>query len=224
MTDLDGYRPISAVLIGLYTALIDRVTSGATSSSILPVGRRSSTQPQHETNHRRHLNTNPVRLVIAMDQTSTPAETHAAMTEHAARLRTLLEGFERAVLATRPPSGNWSAIENIRHALYAEQHHLGRFVPGGLGLSALGLPQGKYAAVTGIDPRTDLKAVFDEWERVHAAASAAVDFDQPRAADQLFRLWRHQQAHGRLAARALSEITGQTVRLPRPRSADKRAG
>src|SRR5262245_30990311 len=93
----------------------------------------------------------------------------AAMTEHAGRLRALLAGFDRTALSTRPPSGDWSAIENVRHVLYAEQHHMGRFVPGRLGLSPLGLPQGKHAAVTGTDPRTDLNAVFDEWERVHAA-------------------------------------------------------
>jgi hypothetical protein len=150
-----------------------------------------------------------------MEQIS-PAAALAAMTEHQTRLRTLLERFERAALATRPPSGDWSAIENIRHLLLAEQHHLGRFVPGGLGRSELGLPQGTFAAVTGIDPRTDLRAVFDELERVHAAACASIDLARPELIDQLPRLWRHQQAHARLAARALRQVTGQAVRLPKP--------
>jgi hypothetical protein len=149
-----------------------------------------------------------------MEQIS-PAEALAAMTEHAARLRTLLERFNSAALATRPPNGDWSAIENIRHVLYAEQHHLGRFVPGGLGLSNLGLPQGKFAAPTRSGSHTDLGAVFDEWERVHTAACAGIDFALPGVADQLPRLWRHQQAHARLAARSLSHVTGQTVRLPK---------
>jgi hypothetical protein len=151
-----------------------------------------------------------------MEQIS-PAAALAAMTEHAARLRTLLERFEPAALAARPPNGDWSAIENIRHVLYAEQHHLGRFVPGGLGLSDLGLPQGRFAAITGSnDPRTDLRVVFDEWERVHAAACVGIDLALPGVADQLPRLWRHQQAHGRLAARSLSQVTGHAVRLPKP--------
>jgi hypothetical protein len=145
----------------------------------------------------------------------TSEEALAAMTEHAGRLRTLLERFDRAALSTRPASGDWSAIENVRHVLYAEQHHLGRYVPGGLGLSPLGLPQGKFPHVTGADPRTDVKAVFDEWERVHAAVCVRVDWERPGATDQLLRLWRHQQAHGRLAARALSEVTGEAVRLPK---------
>jgi hypothetical protein len=149
-----------------------------------------------------------------MEQIS-PARALAAMTEHHARLRMLLERFEAVALVTRPPNGDWSAIENIRHLLYAEQHHLGRFVPGGLGLSHLGLPQGRFAPITGTDPRTNLSTVFDEWKRVHAAACDGLDLTRAGVSDQLPRLWRHQQAHGRLAARSLSQVTGQPVRLPR---------
>ena len=138
------------------------------------------------------------------------------MAEHQGRLRTLLERYEPALLAKRPPSGDWSAIENVRHMLYAEQHHLGRFVPGGLGLSPMGLPQG-WNKVPGADTpaTTGLEAVFVEWERVHEAASARLDVTQPWLEVQLPRLLRHQIAHGRLAARALSQLTGQPVRLPR---------
>jgi hypothetical protein len=145
-----------------------------------------------------------------------PAAALAAMTEHQARLRALLEQFEPAALNTRPANGDWSAIENVRHVLYAEQHHLGRFVRGGLGLSDLGLPQGTFAPITGADPRADLRAVFDEWERVRAAVRAGIDLSRPELVIQLPRLMRHQQAHGRLAARSLSQVTGQTVRLPKP--------
>jgi hypothetical protein len=158
-----------------------------------------------------------------MEQIS-PAAALAAMTEHQARLRALLERFGPAALATRPPSGDWSAIENVRHILYAEQHHLSRFVPGGLGLSRLGLPQGRHAAITGADPRTELSAVFGEWERVHAAACNGIDLALPGVADQLPRLWRHQQAHARLAARALSQVTGQAVRLPAARPPETHHG
>lgn len=144
----------------------------------------------------------------------TPAEALAAMTEHEGRLRALLEQFEPAALIARPANGDWSALENIRHLLYAEQHHLGRCVPGGLQPSALGLPQGRFAAVTGADPRTDFATVFGEWERVHAAICSGIDLVHPWLLLQLPRMFRHQQAHGRLAARALGEATGQSVRLP----------
>ena len=102
------------------------------------------------------------------------------MTEHQAELRALLERYEPAMLAKRPASGVWSAVENIRHLLFAEQGHLGRFVGGGLGLSPMGmLNQGlqrqkkkMIATIVGTNPTTDLTAVFDEWRactRRHAS-------------------------------------------------------
>ena len=49
----------------------------------------------------------------------------AAMTDYRARLRTLFGRYEPSILATRPPSGDWSAIENAGHLLVAMQLHLG---------------------------------------------------------------------------------------------------
>jgi hypothetical protein len=42
-------------------------------------------------------------------------EALAAMTDYRARLRTLFDRYEPSILATRPPSGDWSAIENAGH-------------------------------------------------------------------------------------------------------------
>ena len=114
----------------------------------------------------------------------------------------------------RLPNDDWSAIENVRHALHAEQHHLGRYVPGGLGNSGFALPQGKHAATGPDDSRDDLKAVFDEWETIRAAVHARLDLTLPGLEWQLPRLMRHQQQHGTMAARALSHATGETVRIP----------
>jgi hypothetical protein len=111
----------------------------------------------------------------------------------------------------------------VRHLLLTTQHHLGPFVPGGLGWSPLGLPQGRHADT---NATTDVAAVLDEWGRVHAAMCRGIDISNPGLAvevprrgvrvlaDQLPRFLRHQQAHGRLAVRALSQVTGQAVRLP----------
>lgn len=145
----------------------------------------------------------------------TPAEALAIMTEHKGRLRRLLERFEPAALTARTPNGEWSALENVRHALHAEQHHLGRFVPGGLGRSPVALPQGQHPAVEGKDPRNDLKTVLDEWESIRAAVYERLDLGLPGLEWQLPRLMRHQQDHGRMAARALSFATGETVRMPK---------
>src|SRR5690606_6654567 len=101
------------------------------------------------------------------------------MDEHQRRLRAFLERFRPGALTARMPNGDWSVIENVRHALHAEQHHLGRFVPGGLGRSELALPQGLHAMVAGDDPRNDLATVFDEWERVRAAVHQRLDLSTP---------------------------------------------
>jgi hypothetical protein len=158
-----------------------------------------------------------------MAEVSLP-EVLASMTEHLGRLRAVLQRQDPTTLTTRPPSGDWSAIENVRHLIFTTQHHLGPFVPGGLGLSKFGLPQGRHADA---NATTDPAAVFTEWARVHAAlcdrlavADPALAVDVPGRgirvlADQLSRCLRHQQAHGRLALRAVSQVTGQTVRLPR---------
>lgn len=152
-----------------------------------------------------------------------------AITEHQGRLQTFLEGFDPAALATRPPSGEWSAIENVRHLLGTAQHHLGPFTRGGLGRSGMGLPQGRQPDT---NATTNVAAVLNEWGRVHAELCLRLDVSDPTLAvevprrgvrvlsDQLPRFFRHQQAHGRLAVRALSEVTGQPLRLPRaPRGA-----
>ena len=123
------------------------------------------------------------------------------------------------MLAARPASDEWSAIENIRHLLFAEQAHLGRFVPGGLGLSPMGLLQKglqrhKLNAIVGTNPTTDLAAVFDEWERVHAAACTLLDLTQPEVGQRLPRHLSHQQRHGKLAARALRRVAARAASDP----------
>jgi hypothetical protein len=127
------------------------------------------------------------------------------------------------MLARRPASGEWSAIENVRHLLFAEQAHLGRFVPGGLGLSPTGLLQKglqrhKLKEIVGTNPSTDLAAVFDEWERVHEAACTGIDLSHPGLADRLQRHLRHQQRHGKSAARALRRVAAELADVT-PRAA-----
>jgi hypothetical protein len=143
-----------------------------------------------------------------------PAAVLAAMTDDAAQLRALLGRYEPAVLAKRPAGGAWSAVEHIRHLLFAEQGHLGRFVPGGLGLSPMGmlnrgLQRQKIATIVGTNPTTDLAAVFDEWERVHAAACAGLDLSRPDLPRRLRASFRHQQTHGKLAVRAVRRVSAE---------------
>src|SRR5687768_11437922 len=104
------------------------------------------------------------------------AATLAAITEHQRRLRALLDQFDATSLATRPPSGEWSAIENVRHLLLTAQVHLGPFVAGGLGLSPLGLPQGVHPDT---NASTDVAAVLDAWDRVYADFADRLDVSDP---------------------------------------------
>ena len=162
-------------------------------------------------------------LLVGM-QDVRPQESVAAIVEHQGRLRALLERHEPSILASRPPAGGWSAIEVVHHLVLTAQFHLGPFVPGGLGRSRVPGPQTAHGGA--IAPR-DVRPVLDEWGRVYEAAWRGLDLDDPDAAVevpgrgvrvlsfQLSRFLRHQQAHGRQAARALSEATGTTVRVPR---------
>jgi hypothetical protein len=132
------------------------------------------------------------------------------MTAHQAELRTVLSRFEPTMLARRPTDDVWSAVENIRHLLFSEQYHLGGFVPGGLGLSPMGMvPQWLRRrqnivsiAIVGTNPITDMDAVFDEWERVHAAC-AGLDLSRGELAGRLHAALRHQETHGKSAVRAV---------------------
>src|SRR5690242_4184995 len=55
-----------------------------------------------------------------------------------ARLRRLLRSKDAKILNARPANGDWSIIENVRHLLFAEQLHLGRFLPEKFEFSQLG--------------------------------------------------------------------------------------
>ncbi|MEX2226452.1 MAG: DinB family protein [Dehalococcoidia bacterium] len=55
------------------------------------------------------------------------------------RLRALLRSKNPGALARRPANGDWSIIENVRHLLFAEQAHLGRFLAGGFEWSPAGM-------------------------------------------------------------------------------------
>jgi hypothetical protein len=100
-------------------------------------------------------------------------------------------------LAKRPPSGDWSIIENVRHLLFAEQLHLGKFLPDGFEWSRVGMSgrTGKAYVAVGKDATDDLEIVLKEWHAVHRPIRKAVrggDVEvQKRLAGNLFHLVRH---------------------------------
>ena len=42
------------------------------------------------------------------------------------------------MLNRRPPNGTWSIVEHVRHLLFAEQAHLGGYLPNGFEWSGMG--------------------------------------------------------------------------------------
>jgi len=99
-----------------------------------------------------------------------------AIDRERARLRRLLRSQSNTALAKRPPSGDWSIVENVRHLLFAEQLHLGRFLPHGLTWSPLGLTDrtGRAYVTVGTRPTRNVDKVFEAWDEVHEAVRKAV--------------------------------------------------
>ncbi len=93
-----------------------------------------------------------------------------------ARLRKMLSTKDTKVLARRPANGDWSTVENVRHLLWAEQLHLGRFLPDGVEWSRVGMTayRGRRFADVGTKPTTDIEQVFEEWDAVHKPLRKAV--------------------------------------------------
>ncbi|MCH7697325.1 MAG: DinB family protein [Chloroflexi bacterium] len=79
--------------------------------------------------------------------------------EARAGLIAFLRSKDAQALAERPPSGEWSVIENVRHLLFAEQLHVGKFLPNGFEWNRVGLSgrTGKRYAEAGKDATDDLR-------------------------------------------------------------------
>ncbi|MCA9830393.1 MAG: DinB family protein [Dehalococcoidia bacterium] len=124
------------------------------------------------------------------------------------RLRGLLSGRDEAFMAERPPNGTWSVLENVRHLLFAEQSHLGRFRAGGREWSPLGLPptgmQGqRQLQVMAGTPTASVAEVMDAWVVAHASIRAGIEGDAGGAAKVLDRHLRHLRAHIKVIERLL---------------------
>jgi len=92
------------------------------------------------------------------------------------RLHALLRSKDARALARRPAAGEWSIMENVRHLLFAEQAHLGKFLPDGFEWSRVGLTQrtGKAFADVGTDPTEDVEEVFRSWDAIHRPIGKAL--------------------------------------------------
>jgi hypothetical protein len=115
-----------------------------------------------------------------------------------ARLRRLVRGKDAKVLNERSSNGSWSIAENVRHLLFAEQLHLGGFLPEKVDWSPVGITgmTAKKFANVGKWPTKDIDEVFAAWDAVHGpirrAMKSAIGPDVERA---LWRNHRHLRIH-----------------------------
>jgi len=89
------------------------------------------------------------------------------------RLRAMLRDVKPAQLRARPPSGEWSPMEHVRHLLFAQQHHFGPHLPKGFRWSGAGVPPPnrtgeRRLSPVGSDPTTGIDEVFDAWGKINA--------------------------------------------------------
>jgi hypothetical protein len=119
-------------------------------------------------------------------------------------LKGLLRGKDAKLLAKRPPSGDWSIVENVRHLIFAEQIHLMRFMATPVPFSAMGLVErtDKLPEV-GTDPTTDMTRLLREWDRVHRQIRDALRSAEGDVAYRLERHIKHLRRHTAMIAKLL---------------------
>ncbi len=89
------------------------------------------------------------------------------------RLQSLLDAADQERLERPAPNGKWSVHENVRHLLFAENAHLGRFAQKPLAFSPLGLPPRGLQREARLQALGTVQAttieVFAEWAALHAS-------------------------------------------------------
>jgi hypothetical protein len=139
----------------------------------------------------------------------TPRELMEQIEAEQERLREILAGRDEALLTARPADGKWSALENVRHLIFAEQAHLGRYVPGGREWSRFALPHRngqtqRWFREFGDLPAPSLVDVLEAWAVVHERIRHVVEQDSEKVRQDLDGNLRHLRAHIKAIQRALS--------------------
>jgi hypothetical protein len=121
-------------------------------------------------------------------------------------LHALLSDEDEALLARRPPSGQWSVLENVRHLLFAEQAHLRRFITKPQPWSPLGLAPPsvqRKLAIVGSKPPTSVKEVLQAWQAIHQPAGEMAQQDTAEVRKALAGNLRHLQGHTKVIERLI---------------------
>jgi len=123
-------------------------------------------------------------------------------------LRRMLEPVELARLHQRPPSGEWSPMENVRHVIFAEQRHFSLYLKG-FRWSSVGVPPPSRVpgetrlSPAGKPPNGTIDDVFDAWQKVHAVVRARCAEAPDGLVRDLDGNFRHLILHARTIERLL---------------------
>ena len=139
------------------------------------------------------------------------------------RLYALLRAQDERVLSKRPPSGKWSIIENVRHLIFAEQAHLGPFLPDG---STWRLSQRERAFAvddgvvvlrvrerqlvpeySGAQPKGELEGALRAWDVIHRPIRKAVKVQGEDALHALERHLKHLLRHVEVIEKELARVS-----------------
>jgi hypothetical protein len=135
----------------------------------------------------------PQTKLRALAAGHTPAELLASIDEEQDRLRRLLSGRDESLLRQRPPNGDWSVLENVRHLLFSH----------GTLLRDAGLESGPRANARpgapdyklGGTSESSVAEVLEAWHSAHVRSLALADRDTEVVRWGLAVILRHVRNH-----------------------------
>ena len=125
----------------------------------------------------------PERAKLRMKDIHNPEEVRRVtdkLDELRGSLRATLSSVPQDRLCERPAEGTWSAIEHLRHLVFAEDLYINRWILRNdesfsqLGLLPDFLARDEAYSNVGSEPCSDLKTIFAEWDRIHSRTKAFV--------------------------------------------------
>lgn len=170
----------------------------------------------------------PERVALRMADVFDPGEVARVMARLAqvrAEFATLLRTTSRDVLTAHPAPERWSALEHVRHLVFAEDMYLNRWLLRNdqpwclLGFLPPFLTDNPAFVDVGSEPTDDLDAVLAAWDAIDAGMKAFVvavtpeilkrdtsdvDFGQGTVGHVLQGMAQHDLAHIRMAEAALA--------------------
>ena len=173
----------------------------------------------------------PERGRLRMEDSHDPASVRTVM-ERLEQMRDEFRETLRAtspdVLVTRPNPDQWSAIEHVRHLVFAEDMYLNRWILRNdepwhrVGLLPDFLANEPWCAGVGSQLCDDLETVLSAWDEIHAAThkfvttataeklrqdTSDVDFGQGTVGGVLQGMARHDLHHIREAEAAIAQVS-----------------